>query len=145
MSGVATPEVTTQAESDEHSYLTVSSKSVADYFKEKMQLVDSKHSSSKTQIDETPRGGIGSRLGFWGNDEIEEGGGSRCGLGMGLLAKMSVSGAVAEIVAQVGETSERKEMRKEEKRRKRRSERGEGEASHKPKQKRGKKAQRASA
>lgn len=144
MSGVAAPEVAPQAEYDEHRHLTVSSKSVADYFKEKMQLVGSRSLGSKSEIDETPRGGIGSLVEFWGDDEVGEGGGLRCGLGMGLLAKMSAAVAVTETPAQVEETSERKGKKKEEKQRKQKGEVGEGDASHKPKKKGKKKAQAAS-
>ena len=133
-----TPEVAAQAEDDEHRHLTVSSKSVADYFKEKMQLAGSKPSGSKTKTDEMPRGGIGSRLEIWGHGEVEEGGGLRCGLGMGLLAKMSAAGAATEISAQAEETAEWRGKKKEEKRR---SGDGEGEAGHKPKKKGKKRAQ----
>ena len=105
-----------------------------------MQLVGSRSSGSKSEIDETHRGGIGSRLAFWGRDEVEEGGGSRCGLGMGLLAKMSAAGAAIEISAQTEEKFEWKGKRKEENWRKEKGDVGQGDASHKPKKK-GKKAQ----
>ena len=121
--------------------MTVSSKSVADYFKEKMQFVGSRSSGSKTEIGETPQGGIGPRLEFWGHDEVEEGRGLRCGLGMGLLAKMSAAGAVTEIPVQADEISEWKGKKKEEKQRERK---GKGDASHKPKRKGKNKAQIAS-
>jgi len=144
VSGVATPEATPQAEYDEHRHLTVSSKCVAEYFKEKIQLVSLRSSGSKLEIDETPRGGIGSRLEFWGHDEVEEGGGFQCGLGMGLLAKMSAAVAVTEHFVQAEETSERKGKKKEEERGERKGGVGEGDASHKPKKKGKKKARIAS-
>ena len=134
MSGVATPEVT-QVEDDEHKHLKVSSKSVADYFKEKMRLVASKSSGSGTETDEAPRGGIGSRPKHWSRGEVEEGGGLRGGLGMGLLAKMSAAEAVMEVFAQAEETPEGKGKKK-----KHRSEDDEGDVKHKPKKKGKKKA-----
>jgi Pin2-interacting protein X1 len=91
VSGVATPEVTPQAEGDEHGHLTVSSMSVADYFKEKMRLVVSKPPGSETETDEALRGGIGSRLKLWGRDEAEEDEGLRNGIGMGSIPKISAT------------------------------------------------------
>ena len=138
VSGAATPEVIPQAEDNEHEHLTVSSKSVADYFKEKMRLVISKSSDPETEVGEASRGGIGSRPKFCGHDGTEEGGGLRSGLGMGLLAKMSTAETVTGGSAQ-GEKPEGKGKKREE--RKCRSEDGEGEANHKPKKKGKKKAQ----
>jgi len=135
-----TPEATPQVEDDEYGHLTVSSKSVADYFKQKMRLVVSKPSGSGMETDEAPRGGIGSRPKVCNHDEVEEGGGLHGGLGMGLLAKMSAAEGVTEIFAR----EEAPEGKGKTKDRKRWSEDGEGEVSHKPKKKGKKKAQMAS-
>ena len=129
ISGVTTPEVTSQVEDDEHEHLTVSSKSVADYFKEKMRHVVSKPSGSETEADEIPRGGIGSRPEFGGYDELE-GGGIRGGLGMRLLARMSAAEATTDIFTQK-ETPAGKVQDREGRRKKKR--RTEGEATHRPK------------
>lgn len=120
-------------EDDEHGHLTVSSKSVADYFKEKMRLVVSKPRCSETEIDEAPRGGIGFRLILCDNNEVEEDGGLRGGLGMGLLSKTSATETLTETTLQE-ETPKGKEKREEKrKERKHWSEGGEGEVNRKPK------------
>ena len=115
-------------EDDEHEHLTVSSKSVADYFKEKMRHIISKPSDSETEADETPRG-IGSRPGFGGHEELE-GEGVRGGLGMRLLARMSAAEAMMEISTPretpAGKAPEREGRGK-------RKRRVEGEATHQPK------------
>lgn len=139
MSGVATPEVAPR-EDDEHRHLTVSSKSVAEYFKEKLRLAASKPSGSEADIDETPRGGIGSRSEFRRHDEVEDG--FRGGLGMGLLAKMSRGEVVTEILEQEETPGGRGKNEVEKK--KRRCEDGEGEVNRKPKTKGKKKALTAS-
>lgn len=127
-------------EDDEYGHLTVSSKSVADYFKQKMRLVVSKPSGSGMETDEAPRGGIGSRPKVYNRDEVEEGGGLHGSLGMGLLTKMSATGGGTEISMRE-EAPEGKGKTKE---RKRWSEDDEGEVSHKPKKKGKKKAKMAS-
>jgi hypothetical protein len=80
--------------------LTVSTKSVTEYFKERMGLVVSKPKSFDMVTDEEPRGGIGSRPKVCALDEVEEGRGLRGGLGMGLLAKMSAAEAAGEVSIQ---------------------------------------------
>ena len=135
MSGVATPEIAPREEDDEHRHLTVSSKSVADYFKEKMQLAAPKPSDSGMEIDEAPRGGIGSRLESWGRDEIEEGEGLHAGLGMDLLAKMSATRATAETLAQQETPGESRKKKAERREKKHRNEDGGGEVNRKPKKK----------
>ena len=117
-------------EGGEHEHLRVSSKSVADYFNEKMRLTVSKPSGSGTEADEASRSGIGSRLKFCGHDGIEEGGRLHGGLGMRLLAKMSAAETVTETFVQE-ETPEGEGEGRE--KRKRRSEDSKGEASHKSK------------
>ena len=95
-----------------------------------MRVVAPEPSSLETKTDEALRGGIGSRLGFWGHDEVEEGRGLYSGFGMGLLAKMSSAEAVTENLPQ-RETSRRREKKKK----KRRSEDSEGDVNRKPKKK----------
>jgi len=124
MSAVVTPQV----ENDEHRHLIVSSKSVADYFKEKMRLVASTPSGTGAEADETPRGGIGSRPKFYGHDGTEEGRGLRNGVDF--LAKISVAETGTEVSVQE-ETPEGKGKKKERKKRKRRSEDDKGEANSK--------------
>jgi hypothetical protein len=122
--------------------LTVSSKTVADYFKEKMESVVSKPSGFETMTDEAPRGGIGSRLGV--RNEAEEDRGLCGSLGMGLLAKMSTSGAVAETFTP-DEAPGGKEKQKEGKNGGRRcGDDNEGEIHHKSKKKGKKRKQVAS-
>lgn len=128
----------------EHEHLRVSSKSVADYFKEKMRLIVSKPSGSETEADESFRGGIRPRFKFCGHDEIEEDGGLRGGLGMRLLAKMSAAETVTESSAQEEIPEGEGKEREGRERRKRRSEDSEGEASYKPKRGRHQKAQKVS-
>lgn len=131
VSGLATPEVTPQIDDNEHEHLTVSSKSVADYFKEKMRHVVSKPSGSETEADEASRGGIGSRPEFRGHDELE-GEGIRGGLGMRLLAKMSAAEAMTEISTEekpAGKVQEREGRGKK----KHRTEDGKREATHQSK------------
>ena len=132
VSGLATPEVTPQIDDNEHEHLKVSSKSVADYFKEKMRQVVSTPLGSETEADEASGGGIGSRPEFRGHDELE-GEGIRGGLGMRLLAKMSAAEAMTEV-----STREEKPVGKVQKRegrgkRKHRTEDGKREATHQPK------------
>jgi len=127
-------------EDGEHEHLRVSSKSVADYFKEKMRLTVLKPPVSGTVVDEASGGGIRSRLKFCGHNGIEEDGGLRDGLGMRLLAKMSAAETVTGNSKQE-ETPEGEE--KEREKGKRQSGDGKGETSRKPK--RGhKKAQKVS-
>jgi len=132
VSGVTTPEVTPQVEDDEHEHLTVSSKSVADYFKEKMRHIVSKPSGSETEADGAPRGGIGSRLEFRGHDEVE-GGGVHGGLGMRLLAKMSAAEAMTQISTQEEIPTGNVQGREGRGKRKHQTEDGKGEATHQQK------------
>ncbi|KAF9647837.1 hypothetical protein BDM02DRAFT_3187660 [Thelephora ganbajun] len=133
VSSVATPEVISRVEDDEYGHLTVSSKSVADYFKEKMRPVVLKPLGFEMGTNEGPRGGIGSWLNIRSHDKVEEGGRLCGGLGMGLLVKMSAAEATTEIFVQ-----------EERRKRKHRSEDDEGEVEHKPKKKGIKRAQTAS-
>jgi len=117
-------------EDGEYEHLRVSSKSVADYFKEKMRLAVLKPPGSGTVVDEASGGGIRSRLKFCGHNGIEEDGGSHGGLGMRLLAKMSAAETVT------GNSKQEETPEGEERGRakgKRRSGDGKGEASRKPK------------
>ena len=124
-------------EHDEHKHLTVSSKSVADYFKEKMRLVLSKPSGSETGLDGTPRAGIGSQSEPWSHDRVGESGELSGGLGMGLLAKMSMAGGTTETLARAEETPGGKGVKREQKeKRKRRREDGEGKTDRKSKKSR---------
>jgi hypothetical protein len=131
-SGLATPDVRSLVETDEHGHLTVSSKSVADYFKEKMRFVVSKSTGSETVTGEAPRGGIGFQLKVFSCDEVEEDGGLRGGLGISSRAKMSTTTTLMEMFAQ--------NEKPEGEGKKRRSEGDEGEMSRKPKKKSKKKS-----
>ena len=133
VSGVTTPGVTSQVENDEHEHLTVSSKSVADYFKEKMRHVFSKPLGPETEVDEVSRGGIGSRLNSCDYGEVEEGGGLRGGLGMRLLARMSVTEAVTVNSVQEETPEGKGKGEREREKRKCRSKDNKGEAGCKPK------------
>jgi len=130
VSRVATPEVTPEVEDGEHSHFKVSSKSVADYFKDKMRAVISKPRYSETETDEAPRGGIGSRPTFRGREEVEEDDGLCGGFSRGLLSKMSAAKTFAETFVQ-GETPKREGKGKRKEERKCRSGNGEGEVNHK--------------
>ena len=89
-----------------------------------MSLVVSKSESSETVIDESSRGGIGSRLKIYDYDEVEEGGVLRGGLGTSSRGNMPTT---EEMFAQ-REIPGRKG-------RKRGSEDDEGEMGRKPKKK----------
>lgn len=104
-----TPEVTPPVEVGEHGHLMVSSKTVGDYFKEKMRLITSKPLSFESMTDEAPRGGIGSRLEVHSRNDAEEGGELRDSLGRSLLAKMT---SMQEIPGGKGEQKERSEKKR---------------------------------
>lgn len=99
-SGLATPETPPLTETGEHGYLTVSTKSVAEYFKEKMGLVIPKSEGFGTVTNEAHNGGIGSRPRVGSCDEVERDGVLCVGLGRELLAKMSAAEVITEIPRQ---------------------------------------------
>ena len=121
--------------------MTVSTKSVAEYFKEKMGLAVSKSEGFEMVTGEAHNGGIGSRPRVGSCDEVEGDGVLCTGLGRELLAKMSAAEVMTEVPAQE-ETPGGKDKRTNERDgRNYRTEDGGGEMSHKPKKK-GKKSAR---
>ena len=127
-SGLVTPDITSQVEDDQYGHLTVSTRNITDYFRDKMRHVVSKPGSFGVATDGISRGGIGYPQKICSHDGVGESGTQHGGLGTGIFSKTSTA---AEKFAQ-GEIRKRNDAKNAKVGGKYRSE-GEGEVGHKPK------------